>query len=69
MPPLPKRKTASARQGERRQHLKLTAQALMVCPQCQNPKATHRVCPTCGFYNSREVVIIDTKEKKKKQGS
>jgi len=69
MPPLPKRKTASARQGERRQHLKLSAQALMACPQCQHPKEPHKVCPTCGYYNGREVIVIETKEKKKKQGS
>ena len=69
MPPLPKKKTPSARQGERRQHLKLTAQALIACPQCQNPKAPHRACPTCGSYNGREVIAIETKDKKKKQES
>ena len=68
MPPLPKRKIAHARQGERRQQLKLTAQALMECPQCHNPKAPHQACPTCGYYNGREVVTVETKEKKKKTG-
>ena len=67
MPPLPKKKIAHARQAERRQHLKLTAQALMECPKCKNPKAPHAVCPTCGFYNGREVVAVESKEKKKKQ--
>ena len=66
MPPLPKRKIAHARQGERRQHLKLTAQALMECPQCKNPKIPHTACPTCGFYNGREVVAVESKDKKKK---
>ncbi len=64
MPPLPKRKTASARQGKRRQHLKLSAQAMMACPQCQHPKTPHEVCHTCGYYNGREVITIETKEKK-----
>ena len=67
MPPLPKRKIAHARQSERRQHLKLSAAALMECPQCHNPKKPHEVCSNCGFYNGREVVAIETKEKKKKE--
>jgi large subunit ribosomal protein L32 len=66
MPPLPKRKIAHARQGERRQHLKISASALMECPQCHNPKTPHRACPTCGYYNGRQAVVIETKEKKKK---
>jgi large subunit ribosomal protein L32 len=67
MPPLPKRKIAHARQGERRQHLKLTVQALMECSQCHNPKMPHTACSTCGYYNGREAVAVETKEKKKKE--
>ena len=69
MPPLPKKKTAHARQGERRQHLKASVQTLMECPQCHNPKASHEVCHTCGYYNGREVITIEVKEKKGKQES
>jgi large subunit ribosomal protein L32 len=65
MPPLPKRKIAHARQGERRQHLKLTAQALMECPKCKNPKPSHQACPNCGSYDGREVIAIEEKTKKK----
>jgi large subunit ribosomal protein L32 len=67
MPPLPKRKTSHARQGERRQQLKLSATALMDCPQCHNPKVPHQACPTCGYYNGREAVVIENKDKKKKE--
>ncbi len=66
MPPLPKRKIAHARQGERRQHLKLSAQALMECPQCHTPKPPHQACPNCGTYNGREVIAVEAKTKKKK---
>jgi large subunit ribosomal protein L32 len=64
MGPLPKRKYAKARQGERRQHIKLDAPSLELCPQCHSPKLPHHACPTCGTYNGREVIEIKSKEKK-----
>ena len=65
MPPQPKRKYAKARQGERRQHLKITVAALEICPQCKSKKQPHHVCPTCGYYAGREVVEIKGPELKK----
>jgi large subunit ribosomal protein L32 len=64
MTPLPKRKTAHARQGERRSHMKLTATALVNCPQCNTPKLPHRACANCGTYNGREVIEIKAPKKK-----
>ncbi|MBI2288243.1 MAG: 50S ribosomal protein L32 [Chloroflexi bacterium] len=64
MPPLPKRKYAKARQGERRQHIKLSPPTLVECPQCHSPKLPHHVCPTCGSYDGREVIEIKGPEKK-----
>ncbi len=61
---LPKRKYAKARQGKRRSHLKLTLPALDTCPQCHSPKLAHHVCPTCGTYNSRQVIEIKTPKRK-----
>jgi large subunit ribosomal protein L32 len=65
MAPLPKRKYAKARQGQRRAHLGLTAPALVDCPQCHSPKLPHRACPTCGSYAGREVVQIKSPKSKK----
>lgn len=64
MAPLPKRKTAHARQGERRSHLKLEAETLVACPQCSAPKLPHHACPNCGTYNGREVIQIKPPKKK-----
>jgi len=65
MTPLPKRKYAKARQGERRAHLALKATALVDCPQCHSPKLPHHVCPTCGSYDGRDVITIKTPKPKK----
>ena len=56
---VPKRKVSSARQNKRRSNVwKLSAPALMKCPQCGEYKTPHRVCGNCGYYNGREVVGI-----------
>ncbi|MFC1493462.1 50S ribosomal protein L32 [candidate division KSB1 bacterium] len=50
-----KRKVSKSRRDKRRTHWKLSAPGLMECPQCHQPKLTHRACPNCGYYNNREV--------------
>ncbi len=54
---MPKRKVSKARRNARRSNVwKISAPALMKCPQCSEFKLTHRVCKNCGFYNGREVI-------------
>jgi large subunit ribosomal protein L32 len=65
MTPLPKRKYAKARQGQRRAHLGLIAPVLIDCPQCHSPKLPHHACLTCGSYAGREVIQIKTLKPKK----
>lgn len=64
MVPLPKRRTSRARQGERRSHLSMQAASLVDCPQCHTPKLPHHVCPTCGTYEGREVIEVESSKKK-----
>ena len=61
MPPLPKRKYAKARQGERRQHLGLDPISMTECPNCHQMRLPHRACPHCGFYRGRQVVEARTR--------
>ncbi|MHB1131151.1 MAG: 50S ribosomal protein L32 [Chloroflexota bacterium] len=56
MAPLPKRKTAHARQGERRSHLGLVMPGYVSCPQCHELRQAHRACPSCGFYRGKKVI-------------
>jgi large subunit ribosomal protein L32 len=62
LPPLPKRKYAKARQGERRAHLHLEPVGLTDCPQCHQPRLPHRACPSCGYYKGEAVVELKTKK-------
>ena len=55
--PVPKRKTSRAvRDARRANNNNAVAPTLTECPQCHQPKAPHRVCPSCGYYKGREVV-------------
>jgi large subunit ribosomal protein L32 len=63
MGPLPKRKKSKSRAANRLSHTARKSPATDICPQCHSPKLPHHVCPTCGYYNGREVV---KKEEKKK---
>ncbi|MDD3531881.1 MAG: 50S ribosomal protein L32 [Candidatus Shapirobacteria bacterium] len=50
MTALPKRKISHYRQGKRRAAIKIKAPKTTACPNCQQEKMAHRVCPHCGHY-------------------
>lgn len=53
---VPKGKVSKARRDKRRANWKLEAPNFVKCPNCQEYKMPHRVCPSCGFYNGKEVL-------------
>lgn len=62
---VPKRKTSKARRDSRRSsHWKLSMPGIVACPQCHRLKLAHRVCKKCGFYDGKQVIDLDEKEKK-----
>ncbi|MDD5496143.1 MAG: 50S ribosomal protein L32 [Candidatus Omnitrophica bacterium] len=64
----PKRKHSKARRDKRRSaNSKMFFGNLSVCPECKKLRMPHRVCPHCGYYNGKPVVVIEAKEKKKKR--
>ncbi|MDD4980901.1 MAG: 50S ribosomal protein L32 [Candidatus Omnitrophica bacterium] len=65
--PLPKKRHSKARGRKRRTHWKISQADLMLCPQCKQPKLSHRVCGVCGYYGGKQVIEIKVKEKKKKK--
>lgn len=62
-----KRRHPKSRTRSRRSQFKAAAIALVTCPQCKSRIVPHRVCPSCGFYDGREVVAIKTRKSKKKE--
>lgn len=54
---VPKKRTSSARRDKRRANHKAAEPTLNRCPRCHEPRRPHRVCPTCGTYAGREVIV------------
>jgi len=57
--PNPKRRHSKTRKNKRRTHDSLTAVNTIECPKCHEYRLPHRICPSCGYYNGREVVRIE----------
>jgi large subunit ribosomal protein L32 len=61
---LTKRRFSKARTASRRAGFKLHPVTLVECPQCHARMVPHRVCPTCGYYAGRQVIVVKTREEK-----
>ena len=53
-----KSKTSKQRTNTRFAQWKISAPNLSECPQCHEKKATHAVCPNCGYYNGEKKVLV-----------
>ncbi|MFQ5878145.1 MAG: 50S ribosomal protein L32 [Acidobacteriota bacterium] len=56
--PNPKRRHSRARRDKRRAHDRLVRPSLSRCPNCDEERLPHRVCPHCGHYRGREVIEV-----------
>lgn len=56
------RRGSKHRKGKRRAHYKLSKPAIVKCGNCGEYKLAHKVCPSCGMYNNRQVVVIEEAE-------
>jgi large subunit ribosomal protein L32 len=63
---VPKKKVSPSRRGHRRSHDALKKNTIVECENCGAEKLPHRICPSCGYYNKRQVLLVkkveDTKE-------
>jgi len=53
---VPQNRVTRSRRNMRRAHDALVAANPAECPSCGELKRPHHVCPSCGTYDSREVV-------------
>jgi len=63
----PKRRHSRERGRLRRTHYKLKNRSGSKCPQCGKNKRPHVVCPHCGYYKGKQVLVYKTVEEKKKE--
>jgi large subunit ribosomal protein L32 len=59
-----KRRQSSARRDQRRAQWMASVKApnVTACPECGEPKASHRVCMKCGAYKGQKVVLVEETE-------
>ena len=60
---LPKGKVSKARGRSSRANWKLSLPGIVECPQCHQFKLAHRVCKHCGYYDGKQVVVMDEEKK------
>ncbi|MDR2404161.1 MAG: 50S ribosomal protein L32 [Spirochaetaceae bacterium] len=59
---VPRSKTSKARTRRRQSiNMRLSAPGLVECSSCGNRVLLHRVCPKCGFYRGKQVVVPESK--------
>lgn len=55
----PTSRHSKSRRDKRRANWKLVPPGLSACPNCQETKLPHRVCPSCGTYRGRKVLEVE----------
>jgi large subunit ribosomal protein L32 len=59
---VPRFKTSKARTRRRQSiNMKLSSPTTVECSNCGNQVLLHRVCPKCGFYRGRQMIVPDSK--------
>jgi len=68
---VPKKHTTKSARDQKRMHIFLKAQKLVLCSHCGKLKLPHIICPNCGYYKGVEVVNVlaklEKKERKKRE--
>ena len=54
---VPKRRQSNSKTGRRRSHDALKPKQLQFCPKCSKAVLSHVICPNCGHYQGRAIVV------------
>jgi large subunit ribosomal protein L32 len=60
---VPKHKASKMQTNSRFANFRAAMPQVGECPQCHEPKQSHRICPHCGYYDGVQKVEVE-KEKK-----
>ncbi|HCG76375.1 MAG: 50S ribosomal protein L32 [bacterium (Candidatus Ratteibacteria) CG_4_10_14_3_um_filter_41_18] len=63
--PNPKRRHSKSRGGKRRGSVHCKLSGLSPCPHCKQLRLSHHVCPHCGYYGEKPILIKREKKKEK----
>ena len=58
---LPKRRHSYSRTRLRRSHDALSKPNIGRCPECGEPKMSHRLCGRCGMYKGKSIIQLEEK--------
>ena len=56
---VPKKRISKQRKRKRRTHYKAQPVVTHQCSRCGDPKLSHRVCASCGYYGGEQVLEPD----------
>ncbi|MDP6525147.1 MAG: 50S ribosomal protein L32 [Kiritimatiellia bacterium] len=56
---VPKRKTSKSKSRSRKRSHSKPLAAAGPCSECGAPKELHRVCPSCGYYDGKQVMNVE----------
>ena len=54
---VPFRRVSKMKKRMRRSHLALSVPGMITCPSCGELILAHRVCPNCGCYKGKQVIV------------
>lgn len=57
----PTHRHSKSRRDKRRANWKGSMPTLVECPECKEPKESHRACAKCGSYNGKQIIEIQSK--------
>ncbi len=61
----PKKRTNKSKTNMRRMHIKPARPSLIYCSNCHEAMIKHQICPACGFYKGKQVIVNKEKDVKK----
>ncbi len=56
---VPKKKKSKSKRNMRRSHDSINMPSVATCPHCHEPVLPHHVCPECGTYRGKTMVVTE----------